>query len=74
MNEIKTIEWQCEMVGCEHELENFSGDGQIWGNALGRFIRCCEECYEEYTDLVAYGRPDYAQQWLDKTQYDLDRE
>jgi len=71
MNEGKTIEWQCEMSGCEHELENFAGDCTIWGYNISRPIRCCEECYEEYTDLVAYGRPDYAQQWLDKTQEDL---
>jgi len=71
MSENKTIEWQCEMSGCEQELENFTGDGKIYSNLLGRDIRCCEECYEEYTDLVAYGRPDYAQQWLDKTQEDL---
>lgn len=71
IDETKAWEWRCEMSGCEHELENFTGDGQIYGDLLGRFIRCCEECYEEYTDLEAYGRPDYAHQWLNKTQEDI---
>ena len=44
------------------------GDSLIYGDTIGRYIRCCAECHEEYTDLTAYGRPDYATQWLKKTQ------
>lgn len=58
----------CEMAGCEVELENIMGDSLIYGDTIGRYIRCCAECHEEYTDLTAYGRPDYATQWLKKTQ------
>jgi len=61
----------CEMAGCEVELENIMGDYVLFGHSINRHIRCCEECYEEFTNLETYGRPDYAYQWLAKTQQEL---
>ena len=61
----------CEMSGCTIEMESIVGDSLIYGDRIGRFIRCCAECHEEYKDLDAYGRPDYAHQWLAKTQQEL---
>jgi len=61
----------CEMSGCAVTMESSVGDSLIYGNTIGRYIRCCAECHEEYTDLDAYGRPDYAYQWLAKTQKEL---
>ena len=61
----------CEMAGCEIEMESILGDSRIYGEKIGREVRCCAECHEEYTDLKAYGRPDYARQWLTKTQEEL---
>ena len=52
-------------------MESIMGDSHIYGEVIGRNIRCCAECHEEYTDLTAYGRPDYATQWLKKTQENL---
>ena len=61
-------EQTCEMSGCTIKMESIMGDFHIYGEVIGRDIRCCADCHEEYTDLTAYGRPDYATQWIKKTQ------
>ena len=61
----------CEMAGCEIEMESVFGDMKIYGEVIGRDIRVCAECHEEYTDLAAYGRRDYARRWLATTQEEI---
>ena len=61
----------CEMAGCEIEMEDVFGDRKIYGDLIGRDIRACEECYEEYTDLETYGRKDYAHRWLATTKEEI---
>ena len=65
------MENTCEMAGCEIEMESIMGDYHIYGDLINREIHCCAECQEEYTNLNVYGRPDYARQWLSKTQEEL---
>mgnify|MGYP001201676594 FL=1 len=61
----------CEMAGCEIEMESVFGDMKIYGEVIGRDIRVCAECHEEYTDLDTYGRRDYARRWLATTQEEI---
>ena len=61
----------CEMSGCTIEMESIVGDSLIYGDRIGRYIRCCAECDVEFKDLDAYGRPVYAYLWLAKTQQEL---
>lgn len=61
----------CEMSGCDKEMERITGDKTLYGSILERSLGVCEECFEEYTDMDAYGRPDYASSWLIKSQKEI---
>jgi len=61
----------CEMAGCVIEMEAVFGDMKIYGALIDRDIRVCEECYEIYADLEAYGRKDFAHRWLENTQKEI---
>jgi hypothetical protein len=63
------IEGTCEMVECDNELDTDEMSScRLYASILKRELEVCEECKEEYENMMAYGRPDYATRWLETTQ------
>ena len=63
------LEGTCEMLECDNELDTDEMSASIiYAPRLNRNFDVCEECKEEYDNLMAYGRPDYATRWLETTQ------
>ena len=55
----------CEMADCQNTTDSLTG---IYSDRLEREITACEDCKEEYQDMMAYGRPDYASAWLQNSE------
>ena len=64
-------EFICEMAGCDNEMESIFGDFKVYGDLIKRDVVICEECWEEYTNMEAYGRSDYSRGWLLNSQDEI---
>ena len=64
-------EFTCEMAGCNNEMESIFGDFKVYGAVVKRDIGICEDCWEQYTNELAYGREDYARNWLLNSQDEI---
>ena len=63
------IEGTCEMVECANELDTDEMSRCIlYAPILSRNLDICEDCKDEYDNLMAYGRPDTGTRWLENTQ------
>ena len=57
----------CEMANCTNPTGDYTIADQhyIYAPALNRELIVCGDCKDEFEKMMAYGRPDYAQRWLD---------
>lgn len=63
------LEGTCEMVECDNELDTDEMSSCIlYAPNLNRYLDICEECKEEYDNMMAYGNPVLATRWLETTQ------
>jgi|AP59_1055472.scaffolds.fasta_scaffold470618_2 hypothetical protein len=64
------IEGTCEMVDCANKLDTDEMSRcTLYAPTLNRNLEICEDCKDEYENLMAYGRPDMGTRWLDTTQH-----